>query len=308
MGTVLCVALNPAIDITYAMKQPLQLGATNRVIPTLRPGGKAINVARVINVLGHHATVIAFAGGATGTELVGHSQRLGIDLVAKNVDQTTRRTTTIWSEFDATATVLSEPGPTISSAEWTDMCETVEALMVHADALVCSGSLPPGVPDDAYATLLAGARRRGITAVVDTSGRALGPALAARPDVVMPNVNEARAFLQQPDATPLHLAQDLHDAGAKTAIVTDGERGCTAVTDEAVWQASGPVERGNPTGAGDGALAGLLAARLDGAAFCDQLARAVACGAASVASGVAGELGQDPSTIANITVHKINDH
>lgn len=308
MGTVLCVALNPAIDITYAVSEPLQLGATNRVTSTVRPGGKAINVARIVNALGHQATVVAFVGGATGTELAEHSQRLGIDLVARTVDQSTRRTTTIWNEHDATATVLSEPGPTISAAEWTDMCETAEALMAHADALVCSGSLPPGVPDDAYATLLAGARRRGITTVVDTSGRAFGPALAARPDVVMPNVDEARTFLQQPGATPLHLAQALHDAGAITAIVTDGERGCTAVTNDAALQARGPLVRGNPTGAGDGALGGLLAARLDGAAFPDQLARAVACGAASVASSVAGELGQDPSTVANITIHKFNDH
>ena len=62
-----------------------------------------------------------------------------------------------------------------------------------------------------------------------------------------------------------------------------------AVTPQGVWRAS-PPERvaGNPTGAGDAAVAALTAGLVDGRAWPERLADAVALSAAAVGAPVAG--------------------
>ncbi|WP_234360690.1 PfkB family carbohydrate kinase, partial [Streptomyces europaeiscabiei] len=59
---------------------------------------------------------------------------------------------------------------------------------------------------------------------------------------------------------------------------------------EGVWRAPPPRRfRGNPTGAGDSAVAGLLSGLVDRLPWPDRLARAVALSAATVLTPVAGE-------------------
>lgn len=65
-GRILTVTLNTALDITYRVRG-LRPYASHRVTSvTERPGGKGLNVARVLAALGHEVTVTGFTGGATG--------------------------------------------------------------------------------------------------------------------------------------------------------------------------------------------------------------------------------------------------
>ncbi|MGO4418280.1 PfkB family carbohydrate kinase, partial [Streptomyces sp. MCAF7] len=66
--------------------------------------------------------------------------------------------------------------------------------------------------------------------------------------------------------------------------------GMLAVTPEGTWRAAPPRRLvGNPTGAGDSAVAGLLSGLVEGVPWPDRLARAVALSAAAVRAPVAGE-------------------
>ncbi|MYX42455.1 1-phosphofructokinase, partial [Streptomyces sp. SID89] len=66
---ILTVTLNTAVDITYRVPA-LRPHTSHRVTEvTERPGGKGVNVARVLAALGHEVTVTGFAGGTTGGEL-----------------------------------------------------------------------------------------------------------------------------------------------------------------------------------------------------------------------------------------------
>lgn len=63
---ILTVTLNTALDITYKVRS-LRPHASHRVSEvTERPGGKGLNVGRVLAALGHEVTVTGFTGGATG--------------------------------------------------------------------------------------------------------------------------------------------------------------------------------------------------------------------------------------------------
>lgn len=73
-------------------------------------------------------------------------------------------------------------------------------------------------------------------------------------------------------------------------IASLGPDGMLAVTPDGNWQASPPAPvKGNPTGAGDSAVAGLLSGLVEGLDWPDRLRRAVALSTATVLSPTAGD-------------------
>lgn len=112
---ILTVTLNTALDLTYRVPA-LRPGASHRVTEvTERPGGKGVNVARVLAALGHEVTVTGFTGGLTGRLL---RERLtatpGLTDALLPVSGTTRRTVAVVDERSGTTTQLNEPGPAVS--------------------------------------------------------------------------------------------------------------------------------------------------------------------------------------------------
>ena len=143
---ILTVTLNTALDLTYRVPA-LRPRAEHRVTEvTERPGGKGVNVARVLAALGHEVTVTGFVGGATGRSL--HEQlsteaRITDALVP--VSGTTRRTVAVVDTSTGDTTQFNEPGPVIAPMEWSGFLETYEELVGAASAVALCGSLPPGV-------------------------------------------------------------------------------------------------------------------------------------------------------------------
>jgi fructose-1-phosphate kinase PfkB-like protein len=151
---------------------------------------------------------------------------------------------------------------------------------------VLSGSLPSGLPDDAYAVLCRAAAEAHVPAVLDADDDALAQGLAGGPAIVKPNAGELARIA--PGRDPLSAAQWLRDAGAGAVVASRGADGLIAVTPEGCWSAR-PPERveGNPTGAGDAAVAALTAGLVTGAPWPRRLA-AAAVSAAAVHSPLAG--------------------
>lgn len=287
---ILTVTLNAALDITYKVPA-LTPHASHRVTEVIeRPGGKGLNVARVLAALGHDVTVTGFAGGDTGRVLHDHltrEPRLTDALVP--VEGATRRTLAVVDAASGDTTQLNEPGPAVSPAEWSAFQESYEELLREgATAVALCGSLPPGVPVGAYATLVRAARAAHVPVLLDTSGEALRRGVAARPDIVKPNADELAELTGSHE--PAQATRDARRRGAHAVVASLGAAGLRAVTPEGTWQAAPPTRvRGNPTGAGDSAVAGLLSALVEGLPWPERLARAVALSAATVAAPVAGE-------------------
>ncbi|CAM5722374.1 Tagatose 6-phosphate kinase OS=Streptomyces violarus OX=67380 GN=FHS41_007851 PE=3 SV=1 [Streptomyces violarus] len=144
---ILTVTLNTALDITYRVRS-LRPHASHRVSEvTERPGGKGVNVARVLAALGHEATVTGFTGGAMGQvvqELLAAVPGVADALVP--VSGSTRRTIAVVDEQTGDTTQLNEPGPMVTPTEWSAFQEAYEDLLPSASAVALCGSLPPGVP------------------------------------------------------------------------------------------------------------------------------------------------------------------
>ncbi|CAL9498957.1 1-phosphofructokinase family hexose kinase [Streptomyces griseomycini] len=286
---ILTVTLNTALDITYRVPA-LRPHTSHRVSEvTERPGGKGVNVARVLAALGHEVTVTGFAGGTTGRVLRDRLAEVpGVLDALVPVSGTTRRTVAVVDERSGGTTQLNEPGPVIGHAEWSAFQEAYEDLLASASAVALCGSLPPGVPVGAYASLARTARAAGVPVLLDTSGAALRRGVAGRPDVLKPNAEELAELTGSHE--PLRATQDARRRGAGTVVASLGPQGVLAVTPEGRWRAVPPAHlHGNPTGAGDSLVAGLLAGLVERLPWPDRLTRAVALSAATVLSPVAGE-------------------
>ncbi|WP_328449741.1 1-phosphofructokinase family hexose kinase [Amycolatopsis sp. NBC_00438] len=277
---ILTVTPNTALDVTYTV-DGLRPDGVHRVREVRsRAGGKGINVARVLHALGADVRAVATAGGATGSAVAADLGAAGLPAELVPIAGETRRTTTVLGD-DGSVTLLNEPGPALSAAEWRLLADAVRR---HApEVLVCSGSLPPGAPSGAYASLLTG------TSVLDTSGAALLAGLAARPAVVKPNAEELREVTGLDD--PVAAAGELRRAGAGAVVVSLGADGLLAVTGSGTWHATPSTAlRGNSTGAGDAVVAALALGLSRREAWPDILRRAVALSGAAVLGPLAGDI------------------
>ncbi|MGI5482118.1 1-phosphofructokinase family hexose kinase [Streptomyces lavendofoliae] len=285
---ILTVTLNTALDITYRV-DALTPHASHRVTDVAeRPGGKGVNVARVLAALGHDTVVTGFAGGPTGAVLRDLLAPLPVRDALVPVAGTTRRTVAVVDTSTGDTTQLNEPGPTLTPAEWTAFLAAYDELVREADAVALCGSLPPGIHVGAYADLVRRARAASVPVVLDTSGEPLRRGVAARPDLVKPNADELARLTGARE--PLRATRDARRRGAHAVVASLGPDGLLAVTPDGVWRAAPPgAVKGNPTGAGDSAVAGLLSGLVEGLPWPDRLARAVALSTATVQAPAAGE-------------------
>ncbi|MFJ9444710.1 PfkB family carbohydrate kinase [Kitasatospora sp. NPDC101235] len=237
--------------------------------------------------LGH-----GLVGGLTGQAIRGELAAAGLADRMVPIAGESRRTVAVVEESVGDTTILLEPGPVVGPDEWARFLGHLDALLPEAAAVVLSGSLPRGVPDDAYAHLLGLAHARGVPAVLDADGTAPCAGLAAGPDLVKPNADELAAATGLAD--PVAAAGALVDGGAGAVVASLGPNGLIAGTSQGSWRARPPEAlAGNLTGAGGAAVAALTLGLVDATPWPERLAEAVALSAAAVRAPLAGDFDPD---------------
>ncbi|WP_030689225.1 1-phosphofructokinase family hexose kinase [Streptomyces globisporus] len=285
---ILTVTLNAALDVTYNVDALVPHGSHRVGESFSRAGGKGVNVARVLSALGIPAVVTGLAGGPTGQAIRDdlRAAQLPDELVSMPGDS--RRTVTVVSREDGDATVFNQSGPHVDLASWADFAARFARLVRDAQVVVLSGSLPPGLPSDAYGRLIRLAGEAGAETVLDASGPALLAALDAHPTVIKPNAAEIGEATGHDDVET--AAEALRARGARSVVASRGPDGLYAVTPEGSWRATPPRRlAGNPTGAGDACVAAIAAAILAGEPWPTVLREAVALSAAAVPCPLAGD-------------------
>ncbi|MEU2507885.1 1-phosphofructokinase family hexose kinase [Streptomyces sp. NPDC007863] len=304
---ILTVTLNTALDVTYRVPALVPHTSHRVADHAERPGGKGVNVARVLAALGHETVVTGFAGGPTGDRLralLAPVPRLTDALVT--VAATTRRTLAVVDAAAGDTTQFNEAGAAVTPEEWTAFRTRYAELLPGAAAVALCGSLPPGVHVGAYAELIRTARAAGVPVLLDTAGEPLRRGIAARPDLVKPNADELAGLTGSRD--PRRATQDARRRGAHAVVTSLGPDGLLAATPDGLWQATPPAPvHGNPTGAGDSVVAALLAGLVTGTEWPTRLAHAVALSVATVLSPVAGEFDETAyeALLPRITVREL---
>jgi 1-phosphofructokinase/tagatose 6-phosphate kinase len=292
---ILTVTLNTAIDRTVAVPN-FQLGRRHRAVESRTvAGGKGINVARALRLLGKPVIATGFVGGGTGRRVLTQLDAEGILHDFTPIDGETRTNLSVVDPTTGEQTEINERGPEVTEADLERFAEKLIYLAGGARICVLAGSVPPGAPADVYAHLISELRGRDVLTVLDTDGEPMRAGLRGGPAVVAPNMREAEEAVghefSEPDDLALGLG-GLIEMGADEAIITT-EYGCNAVVGaerRGFEVAIDPLEAVATVGSGDAFLAGYVAARYTGADEGDCLAFGVACGAESTQHFGAGTL------------------
>jgi 1-phosphofructokinase family hexose kinase len=296
---ILTVTPNAALDITYEVDELVPHQSHRVKAVRQRGGGKGLNVASVLTRMGHPVIATGIVGGPAGDEIRTDLEARGV--VARFVDGgSSRRTVNVVSAAHGDATIFNEPGPELTRAVWRSFVASLDALIaeVAATVVVVSGSLPRGLPGDAYAELVDLGHAQGARVVVDADGDALRGAMKSRPDVVTPNRAEfSRAIGTQDVAAGVAALREL---GARDVLVSCGADGLVLMPQEGSgWHARLPAPlSGNPTGAGDALVAALAAGLASGATWQCMVQDAVTWSAAAVLQPIAGEI--DPEDVVRL--------
>ena len=315
---ILVVSLNPALDVTHHVDGVDWCGVNRPWQVRARPGGKGLNVARTLLALGCDALVVGLAGGVTGDVVRAGLAEAGVAARFAGIAGETRRTFAVVDTARHETALFNEPGPAVSEPEWSAVLVMYQETLAGSSAVVLSGSLPRGLPEESYAVLAARAAAAGVPVVLDAEGPALLRGAAAGPAIVKPNLPELERTvgrgLSGPDGTDraaiAAAAGELRAAGAGAVVVSLGGDGLLAVTGDGTWHAAppGPVA-GNPTGAGDAVVAGLARGLALATPWPERLRQAAALGTAAAAAPAAGHF--DPAdyarALAGVSVARCED-
>ena len=287
---ILTVTPNPALDLTWRVDR-LVAGGTHRAdTGAARAGGKGLNVARVANAEGASVLALTTAGGRIGAEFAAELTVSGVPHVLVPVAAETRRSIALVDESAGDTTVVNERGENPTDAEWGGLLAEIVDRHPGVSVLVISGSIPPGAPESLVPMLVAVGADAGVPVIVDTSGPDLLRAADAGATVLKPNAAELVEATGIDD--PVEGARALLGRGAELVLVSLGADGMLAVTATDLLHArlDEPLT-GNPTGAGDAAVAACAVRYADGERDPELiLRRATAWSAAAVLMPLAGNI------------------
>jgi 1-phosphofructokinase len=282
---IITCTYNPALDQTLFVKQ-VQLGEVNRFRDSqLDPAGKGVNVARMAHRLGWPTIAFGFVGGEIGLIIERALESEGVHYHFTHVPGLTRLNVTVVDQTTERATSFYGPGPKVEAADIDRLNELMAFWLQAGRVLVLSGSLPRGMPADAYATAIQDAKARGVATILDADGEALREGLEAGPTVIKPNRREAEGLLGRhlPDIPSLvDGAREIMGKGVSSVIISLGSEGAIAVDGKQAWKATPlQVGHGSTVGSGDSMVAGLAVALAGGAGLEEGLRLGTAAGAAT---------------------------
>ncbi|HWO15250.1 MAG TPA: 1-phosphofructokinase family hexose kinase [Solirubrobacterales bacterium] len=311
---ILTVTLNAALDRTVAVPN-FRLGHRHRAVESRTvAGGKGVNIARALSLLGRPVIATGFAGGPTGTRVLEQLREESVLTDFTRIAGETRINLAVIDPTSGEQTEINERGPAVSPEEVERFFERIQYLASGAKICVLAGTLPPGAGAGLYARLVDELRGRGVTVVLDAEGEAMLSGLRAGASVVTPNELEAEELVGQEFADRGDLVQGLSELvrlGAGEAAITRPD-GCVAVVGEGSERRflevrTEPLDPVSTVGSGDAFLAGYVAARYDGRAPGECLAYGVACGAESTQHFGAGvvDRGQVERLLPEVEVHDL---
>jgi 1-phosphofructokinase len=282
------LSLNPAIDQTVEL-DALRPGAVNLARGAVRhAGGKGINVAACLADWGAAPVAAGLLGEANDAPFNALFATRGIQDCCVRIPGETRTNIKLLDLGSGATTDINLPGTAPSPEALDTALAALHAAIRPGSIAVLAGSLPPGLPAETYAELVALLSEQGARVVVDASGAALSAVLAAEalPHAIKPNRHELEAWAGHPlpdRAALLAAARGLVARGVALVAVSLGAEGAIFVAGEAAVMVHAPtIAVTSSVGAGDAMVAGIAAGLGDGLPLEALARRAVAFSAAKL--------------------------
>jgi len=254
------VTLNPSVDYIVRLEQ-LELGSLNRMSEDSKfPGGKGINVSRVMKRLGVESKAIGFLGGFTGAFIEDFLTTEYIHHRFIKVSGDSRINIKLKTDVE---TEINGLGPSVSDVQLEQFLQQFE-LMNHNDIVLLAGSIPGTLPSSIYKRIIDICKEKEIKVVADVSGDALKEVVSEKPFLIKPNHHELGELFN----TTIESVEEAHgyakklvNQGVQHVIVSLAEKGALLVTGTSSFVANVPKGKVlNSVGAGDSVVGGFLSA------------------------------------------------
>lgn len=302
---IYAISLNSSIDfVVYCPEFSLE-GSWDSQEEYLYPGGKAINVSRVLNGLGIPVKLLGFVGGLTGHFIEKTLYNEGVESNFVHTLDRSRLNIKIKAKQESEIEGRSSQ---ITDEELGRFFKTLHEVESGDLVLLC-GSLPTSFSQERYQMILSYLQEKKIEFVVDAKGESLRSTLPYRPFLIKPNLSEVESFF---GVTLTHLDQvieygkKLQQLGADNVVVSLAHDGALLITKDEVWMAFVPeVSVQNSVGAGDSLVAGMVASLRRGSSLLESFHYGVAVSVTSVASKMLVELASVEYYFQKIRLRKL---
>lgn len=252
------VTLNPSIDYIVQVSD-MELGKLNKMDNDLKlPGGKGINVSRVLHALQMDTVALGFLGGFTGDFIRNWLEKDKLKTNFISIQDDTRINIKLKSKKE---TEINGRGPDIQGEEAKQLLHLFSNFQ-EEDVVVLSGSKPPSLPNDFYLQIINKITQTNSKFVIDTTGKDLKDALPYKPFLVKPNKEELEELFDVKLTNRNDIIQygkKLHEQGAQHVIVSMAGEGAILITRDAIYKGISPKGTvKNSVGAGDSMIAGFI--------------------------------------------------
>jgi tagatose 6-phosphate kinase len=277
------ICLNPVIDRVYFIDnfKAGHLYRDNR--PAVYPGGKGINVAKVLALLGEECTIYGYIAGSFGKKLEADLLKMGIKSRLIEISGDTRMTINIIDNGKNGETEILEEGPTADQVAVKSLLAQLTADIVRDDIVICSGALINGAQLNIYQRISEICKAKQGYCFLDTYGEILHASLPGDYFLVKPNLKEFQDYLAIKNEVDDHIiveaAQKMITNGFINLMISMGQKGAILVNREGVLKAAPPIISHQSTiGSGDASVAGFAAGINRGYKIETAFALAMACG------------------------------
>lgn len=293
---IITVTCNPSVDKTYNTTG-VMIGHVNRMRDFISlPGGKGVNVTKVLNQFGAEVTATGFLGGYTGEFIEDALHKMNVRTAFTAIRGTTRSNMNIIGD-DGYVTELLEPGPHVAAFEKDQFLDGLKELIKESECVVMSGSLTDGLPEDFYAKMIEMCHEAGVKVFLDTSGEALKKGIEKKPYCIKPNRKELEYIAGRKLSTEAEVIQasyNLVRMGIEKVVVSMGEKGLLEVQKKKVIKAVPPrIKAVNTVGSGDSVVAALVLGMIQGLSDEDTMQLAAGISAANATTLESGMIPRD---------------
>lgn len=278
------LTLNPSIDYLVNVDD-FTLGTVNRGISDNKfPGGKGINVSRVLKNFHKDSICLGFIGGFTGEFIDNFLKSTGVKTDFIKVSGDSRINVKIKSSKE---TELNGSGPEVSNDDLNKLFDKLDDLNSE-DILVLAGSIQNSLPSDLYLKIQKQLKLKGVKVIVDTSGKPLLDAIKLKPFLIKPNNHEIEEIFNVEISNSdelIYYGKKLVHMGAENVIISLGGNGAVLITENKVFKGNAP--KGivkNSVGAGDSLVAGFLSEYIKDKNIVNAFKMGIATGSASAFS------------------------
>ena len=295
---IITVTANPSIDMAYKLDKLIVDGVNRTSSVSKTPGGKGLNVIRVLKQLGAKVLPTGFIGGKNGEFIEEELQKMEIESSFYKTDKNTRNCIAILHEGNQTE--ILESGEALSEFQEKGFIRHFKEILEEGSIITISGSTPPGIGEDFYRELIELGGEKNCKVILDSSGKNLKNIVLnskVKPYAIKPNEHEInhienldlkseeefRSYLMSPIFKDIPLV-----------LMTRGEHGAMVKFEDDLYKVEIPrIKPINPVGSGDSTVAGLAYGLENKLGLEKTIKLAMACGILNALEEKTGHIDED---------------